>query len=130
MPDRDTIEQLFSTYAWGIDAREFELLNEVFTEDASFSVKIAGEVALAVEGRKQVVDLIATTTREQTDQRRHNVSNLYLEGDDRANANLTLLVVEGGTLETKSCGVYRTTLAEEGGKVRFRTMALSLDVPF
>jgi ketosteroid isomerase-like protein len=127
MADRDAVEQLFSKYAWAMDARELDKLNEVFAEDATFVVKIAGEVALSVEGRKEVVDLISTTTKEQTDQRRHNLSNLYLEGDDRASANLTLLVVDNGVLETKSCGVYRTRL---GDGPTFKSMELLLDVAF
>jgi ketosteroid isomerase-like protein len=127
MADRDAVEQLFSKYAWAMDAGELDKLNEVFAEDASFTVKIAGDVVVSLEGRTAVVDFISTTTKEQTDQRRHNLSNLYLEGDDRASANLTLLVVDGGALETKTCGVYRTQLADGP---TFRSMELSLDLPF
>jgi hypothetical protein len=115
-----------------MDAREFDGLNRVFAENASFGVTIAGvaEPVGPFEGRAAVVDFISTTTREQTDQRRHVITNVRPEGDDGATATLTLLVAENGTLTLQSCGVYRVRLADEGGSLRFSEMNLALDVPF
>ena len=129
MSDMQTVEQLFSTYAWSMDSKEFELFDEIFSEDATFVVSIAGEVAASFEGRGPLVDFIRTTTLEQTDQRRHVITNVRLAGD-KATATLTLLVVDNGELILKSCGVYTVDLVQENGEWRFGAMDLALDLGF
>ena len=131
MISRDTVDQLFATFAWAIDAREFELLNGVFTADASFVVGITGgDTYGPFEGREAVVDFIATTTKEQRDQRRHVITNLRLSGESSATAINTLIVVAGGELTVKTAGVYRVELAQEDGAWRFVSMDLALDLAF
>jgi hypothetical protein len=124
-----TVEQLFSTYAWSMDSKEFELFDDVFSEDATFVVSIAGEVAASFEGRGPLVDFIRTTTVEQTDQRRHVITNVRLAGS-KATSTLTLLVVDNGELILKSCGVYTVDLVQENGEWRFGAMDLALDLGF
>jgi len=129
MSDMQTVEQLFATYAWSMDGKEFELFDEVFSEDSTFVVSIAGEVAASFEGRAATVDFIRTTTIEQTDQRRHVITNVRLAGS-KATATLTLLVVDNGELILKSCGVYTVDLVQENGAWRFGAMDLALDLGF
>ena len=77
----------------------FELFDEVFSEGATFVVSIAGTVAAGpFEGRAAVVDFIRSTTLDQTDQRRHVITNVRLAGGDKATSTLTLLVVDNGEL--------------------------------
>ena len=129
MSDMQTVEQLFSTYAWSMDSKEFELFDEVFSEDSTFVVSIAGTVAASFEGRAATVDFIRSTTLEQTDQRRHVITNVRLAGD-KATATLTLLVVDNGELILKSCGIYTVDLVQENGEWRFGAMDLALDLGF
>ena len=42
MADRQAIHDLFMDYAWAMDARDFDLLADVFHEDASFTIDITG----------------------------------------------------------------------------------------
>ncbi len=135
MIDRSAVEQLFSTYGWPMDSREFDYLKEVFAQDASFSVSIAGTDALGpIEGRDQIHDLCAGIVSEQTDQRRHVITNHRIVSDDgdtaRVTANLTLVVVDNGSIGVKSSGIYDCDVVEEDGVLRFKRMHLSLDVPF
>ena len=120
MSDMQTVEQLFSTYAWSMDSKEFGLFDEVFSEDSTFVVSIAGTVAASFEGRAATVDFIRSTTLEQTDQRRHVITNVRLAGD-KATATLTLLVVDNGELILK---------VKENGEWRFGAMDLALDLGF
>ena len=129
MSDMQAVSQLFSTYAWSMDSKEFELFDEVFSEDATFVVSIAGDEVAAFEGRGPLVDFIRTTTLEQTDQRRHVITNVRLSGS-QATATLTLLVVDNGELIVKSCGVYTVDLVQENGALRFGAMDLALDLGF
>ncbi len=127
----DTVSQLFADYAWAMDSRELGGLNSVFTEDATFAVTIAGEDAVGpLEGRKATVDFISETTRAQTDQRRHVITNVRLHGEGAATATLTLIVIDAGQLTVKSAGVYSCGLAQEDGAARFSRMDLALDLGF
>jgi hypothetical protein len=123
------LDQLFANYAWAMDSKEFEVFEGVFSTDATFAVSIAGEQVAAFEGRQATVDFIRTTTLDQTDQRRHVITNVRRVGDDKATATLTLLVVDNGALIVKSCGVYFCDLVHENG-LRFGAMDLQLDLGF
>ena len=123
------LDQLFANYAWAMDSKEFEVFDEVFSTDATFAVAIAGETVASFEGRQATVDFIRNTTLDQTDQRRHVITNIRRVGDDKATATLTLLVVDGGVLTVKSCGVYFCDLVQENG-LKFGAMDLQLDLGF
>ena len=135
MLDRDRIEQLFADYAWPLDSREFERLRDVFAGDAAFTVAIAGgDTYGPIEGREAIYEFVSGTVGEQTDQRRHVITNLRAgdtSGDEvDVTATLTLVVVAEGRLEVKTTGVYRGTVVEEAGVARFRRLELTLDLPF
>ncbi len=135
MADRDAIEELFARYAWGMDSRQFQFTRDTFASDARFTLDIVGEAAIEpLEGGQAIGDFIENTTREQTDQRRHVITNLHVE-DEQADtataiAYLSLMVTDGGELRAQATGVYTTEVAQEGGGWRFRKMHLSLDRPF
>jgi hypothetical protein len=131
MIDQSTLQQLFATYAWGMDGKEFHLLNEVFTEDASFAGTIAGGDGFGpFEGRSTLVGFITDVTKGQGDQRRHVITNTRIEGPTSALAFLSLMVVADGKLTVQATGVYRVELAQEDGAWRFRSMNLALDLAF
>lgn len=130
MIDRDIVCRLFAQYAWAMDGRTFSLLNDVFTKNAIFAVSIAGTHLLTLEGRAATVDFISTTTMEQKDQRRHVITNVWLDTESTAMANLALIVVADGTLTVKTSGVYRVQLGQENGAWRFSRMDLALDLGF
>jgi hypothetical protein len=131
MIDQSTLQQLFATYAWGMDGKEFHLLNEVFTADATFGGTIAGGEGFGpFEGRDAVVGFITDVTKGQGDQRRHVITNTRVQGPTSAIANLTLIVVADGKLTVQATGVYSVELAQEDGAWRFESMILALDLAF
>jgi ketosteroid isomerase-like protein len=136
MADRDAISELMSQYAWAMDAHELSLLEEVFTEDASFIVHIAGADSVGpFTPRTEVVNFIASTTEAQRDQRRHVVTNQRYEreGEDDAvvTTTLTLNVIADGKLTVQATGVYRAEVVKESdGAWRMQALSISLDVPF
>jgi 3-phenylpropionate/cinnamic acid dioxygenase small subunit len=130
MPDYATTAELFARYAAAMDDNDFDMLGDVFTQDATFIVDIAGGPTVGpYETRDAIVEFISSTTQEQQDQRRHVITNVRRDGD-RARAILSLFVTAEGELVIQTTGVYRTELAEEGGALRFRSMKLSLDRPY
>jgi hypothetical protein len=135
MIDRDSLEQLFAQYGWPMDTKDFGNLNIVFTQDAKFTVQIAGgDTYGPIEGRQAIYDFVSQTVGGQTDQRRHLITNMRVESatDEKtvATAILTLLVIDNGALEVKSSGLYRGVVVQEDGQWRFSDLHLYLDLPF
>jgi SnoaL-like domain len=135
MADKGAIEDLFSRYAWGMDSRQFAITRDTFAADARFSLDIVGDPAIEpIEGGQQIGDFIESTTREQTDQRRHVITNVHLE-DERedaatAVAYLSLMVTDGGELRPQATGAYTVQAVRGTDGWRFQAMHLTLDRPF
>ena len=133
---RDEIEQLFADYTWPLDTRDWDGFDDLFTDDVSATISIAGEQVMGpLEGKESVVETFSGAAKGQTDVRRHVISNLRLKViDDNevdTTAILTLLVVDEGKLELKSSGIYFTRIIRGGDdKWRFKEMQIALDVGF
>ena len=115
MADRQAISDLFSDYAWALDANDFDLLRQVFHDDASFTITIPGADPVGpIEPGAAIVDFISGTVEGQDDQRRHVITNLRYESESDAevhvSATLTLIVIAGGSLTVQSTGVYRVEI--------------------
>lgn len=130
MIDLNAAQQLLTTYAYAIDAREFELLDDVFTADSSVVVSIADGDTYPFEGRDTIVSFIRDTTLAQTDRRHHVITNVRMAGPSTSTAILTLFVVDNGAIEAKTAGVYTCEYAEENGAARIKSMHLALDWAF
>jgi 3-phenylpropionate/cinnamic acid dioxygenase small subunit len=133
---RDEIEQLFADYAWPLDTKDWDGFDDLFTDDVSATISIAGEQVMGpLEGKDVVVETFSGSAKGQTDVRRHVISNLRLKpiNDNEVNATavLTLLVVDGGKLELKSSGLYFTRIVRgDDKKWRFNELQIALDVGF
>jgi len=135
MADRAKITDLWGDYGAGNDQRDFGLLESCFTEDASFTVHIAGgDTVGPLQPRKDVMEFFRAALGAQTDRRRHVLTNFrYLEeGADRARvaAYLSLVVTDQGSTVTKSAGAYDSEVVLDQGRWRFRSIVLDLDAPF
>jgi hypothetical protein len=93
-----------------------------------------GDLIGPFEGRADIRKLHADSMAAQTDQRRHNLSNLWFEkeSDDEAVAvtNLTLLSVEHGTVKVLSSGWYRDQLVHQNGTWLIADRYVYLDLPY
>lgn len=133
--DRLAISDLLSRAAYALDEHNVEDLAECFSPEASFSLRVAGgELVGPFEGRDQIMGLMTGAMEQQTDQRRHMVSNLFF-GDSPAGvvqvcSNLTLLATEGGRTTLLSAGVYRDEVEKQGGRWRLSRRHLDLDSPY
>ena len=131
MSDRASIENLLNTYSLAYDTPDLETLESVFTEDASFSLIIAGGDRIAFEPRDAIMKLMRDSLSAQTDQRRHINSNLIVEGEvdgvTRTRHYLTLVATENGVINLLSAGVYSAEIVEQDGVLRFKSLHLDLD---
>jgi 3-phenylpropionate/cinnamic acid dioxygenase small subunit len=133
--DRLAIGELLNRAAYALDERELDMLADCFSEDAQFTLRIAGgDLVGPFTGREQIMQLMTDSMAQQTDQRRHVVSNLFFTAGDanqaEAVSNLSLIATEQGRTALLSAGVYRDTLRREGDRWRLCRRHIDLDSPY
>lgn len=133
--DKLAIHELLSRAAYGLDVRDLDLLANSFGEDAKFSMRIGGgDLVGPFETREGIMKLMTDSMAEQTDQRRHVVSNIFFDGEQNNNpvvvSNLTLMATENGEIELLSAGVYRDVVSRDSGEWQILDRYLELDKPY
>ncbi|MFT5032276.1 MAG: 3-phenylpropionate/cinnamic acid dioxygenase small subunit [Bacteroidia bacterium] len=128
------IHELLSRAAYAYDEREEQMLAAGFAQDAQFSMRIAGgDLIGPFAGREEIMKLMTGSMAEQSDVRRHIISNIFFDesGDlPMAISNLTLVATENGEIKVLSAGVYRDTVVHEDGQWRVLNRYLELDKPY
>lgn len=135
LEEKLAIHELLSRSAYGLDERDVELLASTFAEDARFSMRIGGgDLVGPFETRAGIMQLMTDSMAEQTDQRRHVVSNIFFDGDNNGNpvvvSNLSLIATENSEIQILSAGVYRDVVVKVGGGWEILDRYLELDKPY
>lgn len=128
------IHELLSRAAYALDERDVEMLAASFAVDAGFSMRIAGgDLIGPFESREGIMQLMTGAMAEQTDKRRHVVSNIFFPADAAAGegvavvSNLTLFATENGEISLLSAGVYHDRVVERDGAWQLLQRHLELD---
>lgn len=129
------IHELLGRSAYALDERHLEMLEGTFTEEASFEIDIKGvEGTLSFEGRDAIMGLMTDSMAEQTDQRRHVVTNVFFEevGEESARliSNITITSVEHGQIRLVTSGLYRDEVVLQSGGWRIARRRIELDMPY
>jgi 3-phenylpropionate/cinnamic acid dioxygenase small subunit len=130
------IHELLSRAAFAYDERDMKMLEASFSKDASFTMRIAGgDLVGPFEGREAIMGLMTGSMNDQTDVRRHIISNIFF--DDKSPettisgatvvSNLTLIATENGAAQLLTTGVYYDTVVEEGGNWCIHQRHIDLD---
>ena len=135
LEEKLAIHELLSRSAYGLDVRDVDLLASTFADNARFSMRIGGgDIVGPFETRAGIMQLMTDSMAEQTDQRRHLVSNIFFDGENEGNpvvvSNLTLVATENGDIELISAGVYRDTVIRVNGNWEILDRYLELDKPY
>ncbi len=132
--DKLAIHELLSRAAYALDERDVEMLAASFAEDASFSMRIAGgDLIGPFETREGIMQLMTGAMAEQTDKRRHVVSNIFFPADAGPGegipvvSNLTLFATENGEISLLSAGVYHDRVVLREGSWQLLQRHLELD---
>ena len=133
--DKMAIQELLSRAAYSLDERVEDVLAACFAEDAEFSLRIAGgDLVGPFTGREGIMTLMTDSFAQQTDQRRHVVSNIFFESaaDQKATvmSNLTLFSTENGEIRLITAGVYKDEVVNNDGEWRLHRRHLNLDLPY
>ena len=133
--DKIAIMELLARSAYTLDEREVDALRDTFTEDAALAIDIAGaDGEVQFEGRDAILSLMTDSMAEQTDQRRHVVSNSFFahDGGDTVTvvSNITITSVENGAARLVTTGLYRDTVRRESDVWRIATRRIELDLAY
>lgn len=125
------IHELLSRAAYAYDERDMKALEGGFSPGATMSMRIAGgDLIGPFEGRPAIVELMQNSMAQQSDVRRHVVSNVFFDeagSNPIAISNLTLITTVDGKAEMLATGIYRDELVEEGGAWRILKRHVELD---
>ncbi len=128
------IHELLHRAAYALDEHDLEMLESCFAEHAVMSINIAGELVGPFDGLSSIMQLMADSMAQQSDQRRHVCANIFFqaEGDDVASvvSNLTLFATENGTIRLITAGVYHDEVAKVNGQWKLVKRHLDLDLPY
>lgn len=132
LEDKLAIHELMGRAAFGYDERNTDMLAACFADEAEFSMRIAGgDLVGPFVGREGILGLMTGSMEEQTDVRRHVVSNLFFEDEASDTplvvSNLTLMATENGEIQLLSAGVYRDRVIKLDGDWRILNRYLELD---
>ena len=126
-----TIHELLGRAALAYDERDMATLEAGFATSANMSMRIAGgDLIGPFEGREAIMKLFTDSMAEQSDVRRHVVSNIFFDesGEDPiAISNLTLVATENGEINLLTAGIYRDTLVQLDGSWRISHRHIELD---
>ena len=125
------IHELLSRAAYAFDVQDMTMLEACFAKEAEFSMRIAdGDIIGPFVGRPAVMKLFTDSITDQTDVRRHVISNIFFENADdpvEVISNLTLVATENGEIKLLSAALYRDTVIFEDGVWRLLTRFIQLD---
>jgi ketosteroid isomerase-like protein len=127
------VQQTPARYASALDQQDLVALEGVLTEDATWAFTVAGEGDRGpFAGRAAILDFVRGAMAAQTDQRRHNLVNTYVQAADAGTAvvraYLMLTSNAGGSPSVVATGSYTFGL-ERGaeGEWRIAKLFLGLD---
>lgn len=138
MADRQAIDNMLATWAYGYDERNPDMMRGVFAEDAVMTLEIGlgddKEIMGPYHGIDEVMGLFTDHHGIQQDQRRHVTTNLVILNETDTTAEiasyLTLLVTEDNVSRLQATGVYRDKVALVGDAWQIKERFLSLDVHY
>ena len=130
--DKQAISELLSRAAFAYDEKDIEMLSASFSVDAQFTMRIAdGDLIGPFEGREGIMKLMIDSMDQQTDKRRHVISNIFFESSDGNNvsvvSNLTLFATENGEIKLLSAGIYHDSVVKINDNWEIYRRHLDLD---
>ena len=129
------ISELLNKSSYALDERKLELLGDCFAKDAVMSLRIGGgDLIGPFDGHKEIMKLMKDSMDTQTDQRRHIISNLFFEKEEKEIATvvsyLSLFATENGEIHLLTTGIYRDEVAKVDGEWKINKRHIDLELPY
>jgi len=135
MADKQGITEILGKMGWAYDTGHLDFLETVFTDDARFTISIAGMGQVGdYQSKETVMGLYRGAKASQTDTRRHVVSNIFFSEDTATTATvvsyLSLFVKNADGVKLLSTGEYTDKFVHSGGAWKLQHRNLFLDAPY
>lgn len=135
MADKQAVTELLNRAGVAYDIADTDFLTNMFADDgALFHMTIAGGDIIPFEGKDNIGKLFSDSLTEQTDQRRHVITNVYFKDETdtsiTAISYLVLIAVENGALNVLSSGMYTDDVVLQGSDWKIQKRRLDLDLPY
>lgn len=129
------ITQMLNKAACALDERDFDGMALCFTEDTSVTIQVNSTgLSEPLAGRDALMGLVRARVAEQTDKRRHVISNVLIEPETaeraRATSFLTLIAVASGKAGVLTTGCYRDVVIRRDGRWQIASRVIELDLPY
>lgn len=129
--DRYLIHESFARYGIAHDEARIDILEGLFTAQASLSVSDGDVPFQTVSGRPALMQNFKNVIGQQADQRRHCITNIVIERLDQNSADALAYGIVGVAADGISLGVtcaYRARLEKEADGVwRFSDLWIGMD---
>lgn len=135
MADKQAVTELLNRAGVAYDVADTDFLKNMFVDDgAVFHMTISGGDIIPFEGKENIGNLFTDSLEEQSDQRRHVITNVYFENETETSITaisyLVLISVENGALTVLSSGMYTDDCVLQGTEWKLQKRRLDLDLPY
>ena len=134
MADTLAITGMLNRAGTAYDTGDIEFILDLFLPDSVFEIVIAGNDPLVFAGKDTIRGLFEGAHQNQTDQRRHCVTNIYFTDETETSvtavSTLILISVENGALTVLSSGLYTDSVVLVDGSWKLQRRHLHLDLPY
>ncbi len=135
MADKQAITEILGKMGWAYDTGHLEFLGTVYTDDARFTISIAGMGQVGdYQSSATIMGLYRGAKASQTDTRRHVVSNIFFAEDSATTATavsyLSLFVKNAEGVKLLSTGEYTDKFVLSAGAWKIQHRDLHLDAPY
>lgn len=129
--DKLEIKELLARAAFGLDQGDWDLLKSCFAEDAVLSIRIKNADLIGpFEGRDKIVQNSINIHEQQTDQRRHIISNTFFTSSNMVTTNVTITSVENDRTSLVCTGIYNDEVVSVNGEWMISKRQINLDSGF
>ncbi len=133
LEDRAKINDLFALWGLSFDEGQTDVIGSLFTDNGTLNV-LQGSATPIVSntGRDNIMQSVASAAKQQGDQRRHAISNVYIQTMDETHATAVaygiVTMIKGDAILLNASVFYRANL-EKGadGVWRFSELNIGMD---
>jgi SnoaL-like domain len=125
------IQELLSRWGIAYDEGRLEVIESLFTPDATFQVTLASAKPIGqATGRKQIVDSVRSAMAQQGDQRRHALTNFIVDQTSKDKASIMAYGIVALANELPIIGatvMYSADAVKQGGVWRLSRLVIAMD---
>ena len=135
LAERVLIAERMYRYGWAFDERQIDALSECFTDSATWQASIMGTSSIGpFNGRNEIISFMNGFWPIQSDQRRHNITNVIVESQSEKTvsvmAYLVLMSASEQGLKPVTTGFYKVEMIKLDGTWKIQNLLVGFDLAY